>query len=124
MSNQKRLEMDLLNSNNLLIKYIKSNIEMQQIKLSTLNGSIEELITTSSQFSYDQQNQLIYNALPIFTEEQINTLKEICSVIESACPFTIQNRSDVVDDSNNQQCDCYEPYQEFQSLYTNQVIEN
>ncbi|KAL7721793.1 CudA family protein [Entamoeba marina] len=111
---QRQLEIEIIKSNDLLIQALSKNISALNEKCTTMNGCISELIWKLSQSDNSQHSDVIFGVVSMFTADQISVLQEICSVIESACPFQLQ-----IDDQTS-----YVPYQEFSTFYSHNNEEN
>ncbi|ELP94863.1 hypothetical protein EIN_248770 [Entamoeba invadens IP1] len=99
---KRKLEMNVIKANEKLIQRISQNINKQNEKIKTLNGSITEFIAKLSQCEDAEHYQLINEALTLFSQEQMETLQEVAMIFQSVS--LVQN-----------QVEPYAPYQAYQS---------
>ncbi|BFU18972.1 hypothetical protein EHI8A_068060 [Entamoeba histolytica HM-1:IMSS-B] len=102
---ERSLEIEIIKANRDLIQKLNDNLNRQNEKTKTLNGSISELIWKLSQYDYNQHVQMICEVLNLFTPEQLEVLQEIASIFQSACPI------------QNTQEQPYVPYQEMNAYW-------
>ena len=90
---QRMVELKMLESNKLLLDKLKTNVSHQNEKTKTLQGSVEELALRLAQYDYNNHLQIVYDVSTLFTPEQLQILQEISSIFQSACPMQNSNRN-------------------------------